>query len=255
MRGRIRRGLRSTPSAQRRVLCYLLTSSSAEHVFQWHMKTKTRYTFLPLPGYQPVPFFRRILNPAENWQPHSYPYQTVPSLECHIAPPFAVINAGPKCAGLDLVAVARAYCQTNETQQALQGRLELLCETWNLFENARGDAKDWGNEKKRKREHEDEDIERLTQSSKRTTRSKTRSSGGSAGRKREVRFRGSGTNTEQGEASGSRKRNWTHSSSGGTLSEHAVFLLGKRQKIPDLNSMVKRWVESAYSTSVYTYST
>ena len=206
------------------------------------MKTKTNYTLLFLPGFNPPPFFRRILDPAERFQPHSYPYQTLPPLECHIAPPFAVINAGPKCAGADLVAIARACGETNEIRQALQDRLELLCETWNLFEKAREDARDWENEKmgKRKREREDEDIDSLiTGSSKRTTRSQTRSSRGSAGPKPEVQFRGSGTNIEQGETSGSHKRNW------GNLSEHAVSLLGKQQKVSDLNSLIKCWVESA----------
>jgi hypothetical protein len=111
------------------------------------MKTKTKYTLLPLPGLVRAPFFRRILDPAESWQPHSSPYQTLPLLECHIAPPFTAINAGPKCAGADLDAIARECCQATETQQALKDRLELLCDMWNLFENTNDNAKDW----KRKR--------------------------------------------------------------------------------------------------------
>jgi hypothetical protein len=216
------------------------------------MKTKTKYTLLPLPGLERAPFFRQILDPAESWQPHLYPYRALPPLECHIAPPFSVINAGPKCAGVDLDAIARACCQTNENQQALKDRLELLSETWSLFENATANAKNWETEKrgKRKRERDDEDIERLSQSSQRTTRSQSRSSCGSAGRNsapaRGDRCRSSRTNIEQTQASGTRKRNWTHSSSGATLSEYALSHLGKRQKISDLNAMVKRWVESAY---------
>jgi hypothetical protein len=183
------------------------------------MKTKTKYTLLPLPGLERARFFRRILDPAKSWQPHSYPYQSLPPLECHIEPPFAVINAGPKCAGADLDAIARACCQTNENQQALRDRLELLSEPWSLFENAMANAKDWETEKrgKRKRKRDDEDIERLSQSSQRTTRSQSRSLRGSAGRKPTParngvhtvgdRCRGFRTNIEQMRASGTRKRN------------------------------------------------
>jgi hypothetical protein len=39
----------------------------------------------------------------------------------------------------------------NDNQQALKDRLELLCETWNLFENARANARDWEKEKRSKR--------------------------------------------------------------------------------------------------------
>jgi hypothetical protein len=257
MRGKILHNLRSTLSAQKYVLHRLLTFSSFEHISQWYMKTKTKYTLLPLPGLERAPFFRRILDPAESWQPHSYPYQILPPLECHITPPFAVINAGLKCAGADLGVIAQACCQTNESQQALKDRLELLCETWNLFEDAKANTKDWEKEKRGKsqRERDDGDIERLSQSSQCTTRSQSRSSRGSAGRKsapaRKVvnttgdRCGGSRTNIEQTPASGTRKRQWTRSSSGTTLSEYAVSRLGQRQKTSDLNGMVKRWVESA----------
>lgn len=221
------------------------------------MKSKTKYTLLPLSGLERAPFFRRILDPTESWQPYSYPYQTLHPLECHIAPPFAVINAGPKCAGADLAAIVQACRQTNEDRQALKDLLELLCETWNLFEDARANAKDWEKEKrgKRKREHDDEDIERLSQSSQRTTRSQSRSSRGSPGRMSAPArkgvdstrdwCRGSRTNIEQTQGSGIRKRKWTHTSRGATLSEYAVLHLGKRQKTEELDRMVKRWVESA----------
>jgi hypothetical protein len=216
------------------------------------MKTKTKYTLIPLPGLAREPFLRRSLDSSEQWQIHLHPYQTLPPLECHIAPPFVVINGGPKCAGADLDAIARACCQTNESLQALKDRLELLSETWNLFENAMANAKDWETEKrgKRKRERDDEDIERLSQSSQRTTRSQSRSSRGSAGKNsapaRSDRRRSFRTNIEQTQLSGTHKRNWTHGSSRPTLSEYALSRLGKRQKTADLNVMVKRWVESAY---------
>jgi hypothetical protein len=134
------------------------------------MKSKTKDTLIPLPGLVHEPFLRLTLDSSEQWQIHLHPYQTPPPLECHITPPFAVINAGPKCAGVNLDAIARACCQTSKNHQALKGRLELLCEMWNLFENARANAKDW-KRGKRKRERDDEDIERLLQLSRRTTRS------------------------------------------------------------------------------------
>jgi len=108
------------------------------------------------------------------------------------------------------------------------------------------DAKDWETERrgKRKRERDDEDIEKLSQLSQCTTRSQSRSSPGSTGRNsapaRGDRCRGSRTNIEQTQASGT-----PHSSSGAALSEYAVSHLRKRQKISDLNAMIKHWVESA----------
>jgi hypothetical protein len=88
-------------------------------------------------------------------------------LECHIAPPFAAINGGPKCTGTDLDAIALDYCRSIDSRAALKRRLELLSEIWAIFENAKEDAKhrERGTRGKRKRERDDEDIERLTQSS------------------------------------------------------------------------------------------
>jgi hypothetical protein len=174
------------------------------------MKTKTKYTLIPLPGLAREPFLRRSLDSSEQWQIHLHPYQTLPPLECHIAPPFVVINGGPKCAGADLDAIARACCQTNESLQALKDRLELLSETWNLFENAMAKAKDWEMEKrgKRKRDHNDEDIERFLQPSHRTARSQSRSSRGSAGRKSAPAHKG--FNTVEDRCGGSRTNRHRH---------------------------------------------
>ena len=163
-----------------------------------------------------------------------------------------MINGGPKCTGCDLDAIARATCQTIESQQALKRRLELICETWALLENAREDAKKWemGRTGKRKRERDDEDIERLSQSSQRTTRSQSSSACGSSGpnyigkdgNETENQRRRSGTNVESTQTC---KRKGAPSSSGTTLTEGAVLRLEKRQKAADLNTMVRCWVESA----------
>jgi len=95
---------------------------------------------VPLPGLERAPFFRRISNPLEDWQPHAYPYQTLPPLESHISPPMAVINGGPKCIGVDLDAIARECHQKTESQQALRRQLELLREIWALFLNVQNTA-------------------------------------------------------------------------------------------------------------------
>ena len=201
------------------------------------MKTKTKYTLIPLPGLAREPFLRRSLDSSEQWQIHLHPYQTLPPLECHIAPPFVIINGGPKCTGANLDVISWACCQMSKNQQALKDWLELLSETWSRFENAMANAKDWEMEKrsKRKREHNNKDIERLSQSRQRTTQSQSRSLPGSAGRNSSPacrgRCRGSRTNIGQMQASGTHKWNWTHSSSGATLSKYTVSHLGKQQKI------------------------
>jgi hypothetical protein len=237
------------------------TFSESKHLLQWYLNTKIKYTFIPLPSIERDACMRReltyseTLQPVEQWVIHTYPYQNLPHLECHLAPPLAVINGGPKCAGIDLDAIARASCQTNESREALKRRLELLRETWALFDNVIGDAKDWeqGQRGKRKRDHDDEDIERFSQSSQRTTRSQSRSTHNSAKSKLSTpqhdgnttgnQCRGSGIEVELTQTSRARKR--APSSSGTTLTESAVLRLGKRRKIGDLDTMVRRWAESA----------
>ena len=54
---------------------------------------------------EPEPFFRQADNGA--WIGHHHPYRDLPELECHIAPPYAVINAGPKCMNLNLARCTR----------------------------------------------------------------------------------------------------------------------------------------------------
>jgi hypothetical protein len=167
-----------------------------------------------------------------------YPYQTLPDLEYHIAPPFAAINGGPKCADADLDALTFDYCQSSDSRPALKRRLELLREIWQIFQNAKEEASNWdqGKRGKRKREQEDEDIERLTQSTRRTTRSQSRISQGPTG-----------NNVKQHiHTSGSHKRKAVPSSSGKTLTERAVFHLSKRQITSDFHTAIKRWAKSIH---------
>lgn len=119
------------------------------------------------------------------WIGHDHPYHDLPELVCHIAPPYAVINAGPKCIGLDLHQVARDYHQseTSDSQMELKDQLELLRDIWALFENVKEVAKAWEKiqreeswKKKRKRDKDDTDTYSM-----RTTRSQSRSANGGHG--------------------------------------------------------------------------
>jgi len=98
-----------------------------------------------------------------------YSFVPLRYLECHIAPPLAVINGGPKCLAADLDAIVTDCCHSTDLRPALKRRLELLHEIWGIFRNAKEDASNWerGKRGKRMREQEDEEIERLTQSSRR----------------------------------------------------------------------------------------
>jgi hypothetical protein len=143
-----------------------------------------------------------------------------------------------------------ACCETNETQHALK----LLCVTWNLFEHARGNAKDWKTEKrgKRKREHDDEDIERLLQSSHRTTRSvsfiawwcRTKVCSSSKDSIQSEMCGGSRTNIELTQHLELADGNG-HIAQQEPLGEYAVSRFGQRQKTSIWSRMVERWVESA----------
>lgn len=164
------------------------------------------------------------------WDTHLYPYDTLPDLECHIAPPFAVINGGPKCLAADFDTIVTDCCHSPDLRPSLKHRLELLHEIWGIFRNAKEDASNWerGKRGKRMREQEDEEIGRLTQSSRRTTRSQSRVLEGP-----------SGNNVKHG-----RKRKASHSLCGTTLTKHAVLHLSKRQKTSNCRTVVKHWLES-----------
>ena len=75
------------------------TFRSDSHLAQWQLHSKTRYKLIPL-SMEPEPFLRQADD--GRWFSHDHPYHDLPHLECHIGPPYAVINAGPKCMGLDL---------------------------------------------------------------------------------------------------------------------------------------------------------
>jgi hypothetical protein len=210
------------------------------------LEATSKYTFVPLPSIKCDPFicqtlrFSQTHEPSEQLSVHVYPYETVPDLECHIAPPFAAINGGPKCTGTDLDTITLDYCPSSDSRRALKHRLELLCEIWELFQNAKEDANKWerGMKGKRKREQEDEDIERLTQSSRRTARSQSRMSQDPTG---------DNTIVMHPSQAGSRKRKAASSLRLTTLTKRAVSHLSKRQKTSDFHMKIKYWAESIHN--------
>src|SRR6266849_9551246 len=142
------------------------------------MDLKTTYTLMPLSRFAHEPISRRIQNPSETQEHCSYPFNSFPPLECHVSPPLAVINGGPKLADIDLDAISLSYHrQDNETQIATKERLALLSSIWGLFMGAKDLAKEWENENrrkklKRKRDQDDDDVARPLQRQRtdRTTR-------------------------------------------------------------------------------------
>jgi hypothetical protein len=194
---------------------------------------------------------------------HHHPYRDLPELECHIAPPYAIINAGPKCVGLDLDQVALDYheSETSDSQRELRRQLEVLCNIWALFENAKEAANAWGgNEReerqKRKRKRDEDDVDASSLTTKRTTRSQTRTANGGhdgppnpsqSGSRTSPKPGGSNTHRRSSRVANKRKRKSGLSNiSGATLTETAVWHLCKRQKMTDPNTTIERWVESTY---------
>jgi hypothetical protein len=209
---------------------------------------------------EPEPFWRQADDGG--WIGHHHPYRDLPDLECHIAPPYAVINAGPKCTGLDLDKIALDYqVGDSESQEELKHRLELLRDIWALFEGAKEAAKAWEEKereerRKQKRKRDEDDIDTSSMTTKRTTRSQSRSANGghenqpgpSRPGSHASKDQSGGSNTHKQPKRGStiRKRKRGNSSNGATLTEAAVLHLSKRKRMADSNTTVKRWVKSTY---------
>jgi hypothetical protein len=112
------------------------------------------------------------------WIGHDHPYRDLPELVCHIAPPYAVINAGPRCVELDLGQVALDYRQSekSDSMRELKCQLKLLCDIWALFENAKDAAKAWEEtqreeRRKEKMKRDEDETDTYSPSTKRSTRS------------------------------------------------------------------------------------
>jgi hypothetical protein len=195
-------------------LPYYIQRFSSNGALQWGLYSKTQYTFIPLRSIKRDACTRRTLQlsqtpePLEKWDVHLYTYETLPHLECHLAPSFAAINGGPKCAGIDLDAITLDYCQSVDSRPALKRRLELLCKIWKLFQ--------------------DYSIKPAHHKVTVTTVVPT------------------GNNIKRKHISGSHKRKAAPSLCGKMLTERAVFLLSKQQKTCDFCTMVKHWAESIH---------
>ncbi|KAG1772253.1 hypothetical protein EV702DRAFT_1048709 [Suillus placidus] len=106
------------------------SSKGTKHFWlEWNLNNKTPYTFIPLPGAG-CPHISCEIGGGV-WEDHSYPYQGLPLLECHIAPPFAIINAGPKCKRDHINQIVHKYClqqmRCKERCKGLGGRKDGLC--------------------------------------------------------------------------------------------------------------------------------
>jgi hypothetical protein len=178
---------------------------------------------------------------SESYEVFDFPFNSFPPLECHVSPPLAVINGGPKLAGLDLDAISLTYHrrESNGTQIATKERLTLLCSIWGLITGAKDLAKEWENEnrgEKRKLGQSDGDIGRLLQRTDCTTHSIAKPQRNSEPIRQAI------GGTQPKEILGTRKRDWKTMSSSMTLTGDVLARLGKRQKTVD---SIKEWVESS----------
>jgi hypothetical protein len=145
------------------------------------LHSKTEYTFVALPFLKMEGLARGTR--ASGWNIYSYPFNTLPRLECHIAPPFAVIKAWRNCTQPDLDEITKEFCELEESRPELKCQLELLREIWVILVSAKGDAKEWECQMRLKSRREQDGVvfDRFSQStSQRTTRLKSNPSQGPA---------------------------------------------------------------------------
>ena len=118
---------------------------------------------MPLPHLERQFIVQQIGKP-EKYVAYSAPLCSVPALKSHISPPLAVINGGPKLAGLDLEAVSLTYHGENSSKTDLAAtteRLTLLNRIWSLITGVEEAAEKWEDEsrgKKRKRHPDDDNV-------------------------------------------------------------------------------------------------
>ena len=86
---------------------------------------------------------------------HTYPYRSIPPVDCHIAPLYAIWNAGPKLTAKDargISAIAEEFCQYNGEdfpiqlgrKENIEKRLALVAVIWKEIEAAKDPAASWG---------------------------------------------------------------------------------------------------------------
>ena len=124
--------------------------SSPSFIFQWPLRNVYKHTFMPIKRIS-ASIFRET---SDSHERHTYPYNKLPPLDCHVSPPLAVINAGQKLDGMDLQKVAQDYwsAESGENEESeemhenvnkLRRQLELLRDIWQWICNAEGDAAQW----------------------------------------------------------------------------------------------------------------
>ena len=86
---------------------------------------------------------------------HTYPYRSIPPVDCHIAPLYAIWNTGPKLTAKDargISAITEEFCQYNGEDSPIQlgrkenikKRLALVAAIWKEIEAAKDPAASWG---------------------------------------------------------------------------------------------------------------
>lgn len=127
-------------------------SKTENFLTKWNLGLMTTYSFFPLTStHEPIPRREQL---TELWEVYYPPFCLFPALKSHVSPPLAVINGGPRLAGLDLEAVALAYHGQNSDETdlaATRERLTLLRHIWGLITDAQDAAKKWENESRRKK--------------------------------------------------------------------------------------------------------
>lgn len=140
---------------------------------KWKLEKLTQYTVVAVIYTPPI----SRIEPGQSPITHTYPFPDFPTLTCHIAPPFAVINAGPKCSRDKIGEIVRGrFPQPTDGSKEFERRLTLLCDTWDLFQGAMSAAQAWGircrrEQRARKRKSEKADSDQIPM---RITRSKSR---------------------------------------------------------------------------------
>ncbi|KAG2129411.1 uncharacterized protein EDB93DRAFT_1265795 [Suillus bovinus] len=140
---------------------------------KWKLEKLTQYTLVAVIYTPPI----SRIEPGQSPITHTYPFPDFPTLVCHIAPPFAVINAGPKCNRDKIGETVRGrFPQPTDESEEFERRLTLLCDTWDLFQGAASAAQAWrvrcsGEQRACKRKREKPDSDQIPM---RITRSKSR---------------------------------------------------------------------------------
>ncbi|KAG2129423.1 uncharacterized protein EDB93DRAFT_1256293 [Suillus bovinus] len=140
---------------------------------KWKLEKLTQYTLVAVIYTPPI----SRIEPGQSPITHTYPFPDFPTLACHIAPPFAVINAGPKCNRDKIGEIVQGrFPQPTDESKKFERRLTLLCDTWDLFQGAMSAAQAWGiqcnrEQRARERKRKEADSDQIPM---RITRSKSR---------------------------------------------------------------------------------